>query len=92
VNVHRHSHSKSVDVKLELGTNEIALEVRDYGEGMPAELLERFRAARGGRGVGLRSMRERIGELGGHFEIQSDKNGTLDPSYRSREEHRADSA
>jgi PAS domain S-box-containing protein len=77
VNVHRHSHCKSVDVKLELGTDEIALEVRDYGEGMPSELLERFRAAGGGRGVGLRSMRERISELGGRFEIQSDKTGTL---------------
>ena len=76
-NIHRHSHSSSVDIQLGLGTAEVMLRVRDYGQGIPPKLLEQFRIDGTGVGVGLRSMRERISELGGRFEIQSDKNGTL---------------
>ena len=76
VNVHRHSHSTSVDIRLRLNAGEVTLEVRDYGQGMSAESLERFRAGKGG-GVGLRGMQARIGELGGRFDIQSEKNGTV---------------
>ena len=75
-NIHRHSHSQSVDIQLEFVAADVVLRVRDYGQGMPAELVERFRSG-AGVGVGLRSMRERIGEMGGRFEIQSDENGTL---------------
>jgi signal transduction histidine kinase len=75
-NIHRHTHSQSVDIQLKLDADEIALEVRDYGQGMPSELLEGFRNG-GGKGIGLRSMNERASELGGRLEIQSDKNGTL---------------
>jgi PAS domain S-box-containing protein len=74
-NVHRHAHGSSVDVRVQAGASEIELEVRDHGQGMPAELLERFKN-NGGGGVGLNSMRERISELGGRFEIQSDSTGT----------------
>lgn len=78
VNVHRHSHSQSVDIKLESIAHELTLEVRDHGQGMPSELLERFRSKDVlGGGVGLRSMSGRIRELGGSFEIQSDDKGTL---------------
>lgn len=78
VNVHRHSQSKSVDIQLELNTNELILEIIDHGQGMPPEVLERFRSKdKLGGGVGLRSMSGRIRELGGSFEIESDKEGTL---------------
>lgn len=77
VNVHRHSHSESVDIQLQLSAGEVTLEVRDHGQGMPAELLDRFRANMAGRSVGLRGMQARVSELGGRFDIQSDKNGTL---------------
>jgi len=77
-NVHRHSKSQSVDIELLLDANEVILQVKDYGPGMPPELLQRVRGKSGtGGGVGLKSMRERISELGGRFEIESDKNGTL---------------
>ena len=76
-NIHRHSHSSSVDIQLGHGTAEVMLQVRDYGQGIPPELLEQFRIDGTGVGVGLRSMRERISELGGRFEIRSDKSGTL---------------
>jgi two-component system NarL family sensor kinase len=76
-NIHRHAHSQSVAIQVELGANQIALEVRDYGKGIPSERLERFRATGEGVGVGLSSMRERISELDGRFDIQSDSNGTM---------------
>lgn len=74
-NIHRHAQSKSVDVQVELGDGEVTLEVRDYGKGIPLEFLERFRNG-GGGGVGLRSMRERVSELNGRFEIESGNDGT----------------
>lgn len=78
VNVHRHSHSKSVDVQLEFDANEVVLQIRDHGRGMPPELLERFKSKdKLGGGVGLGSMSGRIRELGGSFQIESDKEGTL---------------
>ena len=76
-NIHRHSRSQSVDIQLQLDAEFVTLQVKDYGQGMASDLLERFTADGTGVGVGLRSMRERISELGGKFEIQSDKNGTL---------------
>ena len=76
-NIHRYSHSQSAEIEVELSTHEIRLQVKDYGQGIPPEILERFKSSGSGSGVGLRSMRERIIELGGRFDLQSDKNGTL---------------
>ena len=76
-NIHRHANCKSALIQVELGADEIALQIRDDGQGMPPELLERFRTSGAGVGVGLNSMRERISELNGRFEIQSGKKGTL---------------
>jgi PAS domain S-box-containing protein len=75
-NIHRHAYSGSVDIKLDVSPNEVRLEVRDYGQGFPPGLLEQFRS-NAGAGVGLRSMHERVGEVGGRFEIESDSSGTL---------------
>jgi len=76
-NIHRHAHSESARIQVELDAGKVALEVRDHGKGIPSERLERFRATGEGVGVGLSSMRERISELGGRFEIESDSNGTV---------------
>jgi PAS domain S-box-containing protein len=74
-NIHRHAESASVDVKLERRSDELSLQVTDYGKGFPPGALERFRSGIGG-GVGLRGMRERVTEAGGKFEIDSGANGT----------------
>lgn len=74
-NVHRHSHSRSVDVRFEAADGEASISVRDYGRGLPPALVEQLNAGTGG-GVGLNSMRERIAEIGGRFAIESDANGT----------------
>jgi signal transduction histidine kinase len=75
-NIHRHSKSTKADIVLET-SNEITLRVRDYGAGLPRELLDRFRSMGTSAGVGLSGMRERVSEVGGDFEIQSDGHGTL---------------
>ena len=75
-NMHRHANSASADIKLEVHPNEVVLQVRDHGQGLPAGVLEQFRSGMGG-GVGLRSMRERVKEVGGRFEIESDSSGTV---------------
>ena len=75
-NIHRHAHSPSVDIVLDVSADEVLLEVKDCGQGFPADRLEQFRSGTGG-GVGLRSMHERVSEVGGRFEIESDSRGVL---------------
>jgi signal transduction histidine kinase len=75
-NVHRHSGASSALVKLLLETGAIKLEVRDNGAGISEDRLKRLRENAAGSGVGIIGIRERVNELGGHFEIQSGPGGT----------------
>jgi len=75
-NVHRHSGSASVEIRLRVSRNQAFLTVRDFGRGLPAELIQGVRASSGHSGVGLGGMRERVNDLGGKFEIRSDTRGT----------------
>lgn len=74
-NVHRHSQSSKVDVRLEAENAHAVLLIRDYGRGFPPEQLE---SLRGGSdlGVGTAGMRERVSELGGTLEVCAEKPGT----------------
>jgi signal transduction histidine kinase len=54
----------------------VVLEVNDQGKGMPKELLERAGNRASTAGLGLTSMRERVGEIGGDFHLQSGPEGT----------------
>ena len=74
-NVHRHSQSSTVDVRLEAENGHAVLLVRDYGGGFPPGQLE---SLRGGSdlGVGTAGMRERVIEVGGTLEVCSEKPGT----------------
>ena len=74
-NVHRHSGTSEVDVRFWRAAQAVILEVRDYGRGVPKELLRRLGSARSS-GVGLAGMRERVNELKGDFEIASADPGT----------------
>jgi signal transduction histidine kinase len=76
-NVHRHSGSASVEVRLRVSNDEAVLTVRDFGRGVPAELIQGSQTNGEHFGVGLSGMRERINDLGGTFEIQSGGNGTV---------------
>lgn len=75
-NVHRHAATPSVEVRLKIN-HQAALTVRDFGQGMPAELLQGSETNGNHFGVGLSGMRERVNDLGGAFEIQSSGKGTL---------------
>jgi signal transduction histidine kinase len=75
-NVHRHSTSRRADVSLRLSEDRVVLRVRDYGKGIPPDILDRFRRNGAHGGVGLAGMRERIHELGGRLEMESDSHGT----------------
>ncbi len=63
-NVARHAHAPRVDVVLQRGTDgRLHLRIADDGAG--------FDPARAPRGLGLRGMAERVGALGGQFDLQS---------------------
>jgi two-component system NarL family sensor kinase len=75
-NVHRHSEASAVRVCLQRRPEAVILEIRDFGRGIPAEQLDRLRRAGPEAGVGLAGMRERLRELTGRLEIESDSGGT----------------
>ena len=76
-NVHRHSGSKTVSIRLTQLRGETRLEVQDAGRG-----LELKNGPGSGEkepsklGVGIAGMRERLHQLGGRLEIESDHRGT----------------
>ena len=74
-NIHRHSGSRVAAIRVAREGNEVKVEVRDQGKGMPAGPNDVSRAHRR-MGVGIQGMHERITQLGGRFEIRSGKKGT----------------
>jgi PAS domain S-box-containing protein len=75
-NVHRHSRATSAEIKVEVDAEQVTIEVRDYGCGVPKHILQQLAGEGSQLGVGLAGMRERIHELGGAFEVTSDESGT----------------
>ena len=74
-NIHRHSGSRVAKVRLMRDADRVCLQVEDEGGGIPAEKLSEVNSS-GTPGVGTRGMRERLRQLGGTLEIQSDSTGT----------------
>ncbi len=75
-NIHRHSGSLLAKVRISRSNGEVRVEVADRGKGMaPDKQIEL--ASVGPPGVGIRGMRERLRQLGGTLEIQSDGKGTV---------------
>lgn len=75
-NVHRHSGSRAVEVRVLADQSHVVLMVKDFGTGVPGEVLDRFWKT-GNAGVGLAGIHERLKELGGVLDIQSNPQGTL---------------
>jgi len=75
-NVHRHSGATRADVSLRTAGDRTILRVKDYGHGMPASVMQSLREDGTGGGVGLAGMKERIREIGGQLEINSNSAGT----------------
>jgi two-component system, NarL family, sensor kinase len=66
-NIHRHSRSRTAPVEVSRSSQAITVQVADKGVGLVVKKT---------LGVGLRGMRERVGQFGGKFELSSDASGT----------------
>jgi PAS domain S-box-containing protein len=73
-NIHRHSGSKSAQIRIRREGEKVSLEIQDAGKGIPAEKLSQLQAQ--GGGVGIRGMRERIRQFNGTMKISSNRSGT----------------
>lgn len=71
-NVHRHSGSKTAVVRIGSDPRQVWLEVQDLGNGIQQGSRGTIRP-----GVGIRGMQERVRELAGVLEFNSDAGGTL---------------
>lgn len=71
-NVYRHSGSDSCSVALTRHAGRLQVVIRDAGRGIPKP-IQGTKAL----GVGLRGMQERLVQLGGTFEIDSNESGTV---------------
>ena len=74
-NVHRHSGSKTAEVRVARVAQKVILEIRDQGRGLAAD--GKAASAPTLPGVGIQGMRERVRQLGGNFEIHSSDGQTL---------------
>ena len=75
-NIHRHSGASDASVHFRHEVDAVVLEVRDFGRGIPEERLRLLHGVTAETGVGLAGMRERLHELNGTLEIESDGHGT----------------
>jgi signal transduction histidine kinase len=76
-NVHRHSHSRTAEVKLKTDVDRVFLEITDQGAGFPPSSQS---GTKNGRtvlfGIGIRGMKERVQQFGGELIVNSDPSGT----------------
>ena len=73
-NVHRHSGSKTAEIRLSVVAKTLFLDVQDQGRGIPPEKLSKIQSQ--GSGVGLQGMRERVRQFHGEMKIDSNSTGT----------------
>jgi PAS domain S-box len=71
-NVVRHAQSASARVEIDKQTDAVVVRVRDYGKGLPADILAGQKL-----GVGIAGMRERIRQFGGELTVTRSEPGTL---------------
>lgn len=74
-NIHRHSGSSAAVIRVRREDHRILVEVQDQGKGIPLEKQLALKSS-GRTGVGFRGMRERLRQLGGTLDIQSNVTGT----------------
>jgi PAS domain S-box-containing protein len=73
-NTHRHSGSSTATIRLTADQNQVQLEMRDAGKGLPKPRNDGYVAP---LGVGITGMRERVKQLGGQMKIESGSRGTI---------------
>jgi len=75
-NIQRHSKSTRAKVRVQLISGEVKMIVRDFGEGIPKDMLANIKNNGTQSGVGLAGIRERVMEFGGKWAINSNGEGT----------------
>jgi signal transduction histidine kinase len=75
-NVHRHSESRMVAIRIVRTSCQVSVAIADSGTGIPRQKVREIEAGRAS-GVGLRGMRERVRQLRGSFRIRSSHKGTV---------------
>jgi signal transduction histidine kinase len=75
-NIHRHSGSPIAKIRLRQHDHQVIVEIEDKGKGIPPDKREEMSTS-GTPGVGIRGMRERLRQLGGTLEINSNGAGTV---------------
>lgn len=75
-NIQRHSKSPRAIVSVDAKSDQVSMSVRDYGEGIPKEMLANFEANGSPGGVGLAGISERVREFGGKWDLKSSGAGT----------------
>jgi PAS domain S-box-containing protein len=73
-NIHRHSGSRSAIIWVKKDESEVVLRIQDEGRGISMQEGQDMVHA---PGVGILGMRQRLKQLGGQLEIESDCEGTL---------------
>jgi signal transduction histidine kinase len=73
-NIHRHSGSDTATIVIREEDHRVVVEIKDAGKGISLEKQLELSSDR--TGVGFRGMRERLRQLGGELDIQSDGRGT----------------
>ena len=74
-NIHRHAGSPTANIRITRNEACLTVEIEDAGKGIPLEKESAF-VSSAHTGVGLRGMRERLRQLGGTLQIQSNGHGT----------------
>jgi two-component system NarL family sensor kinase len=76
-NIHRHSGSNRAKIRAGIDGETVSLEIRDYGHGIPQEVLHNFKNSGNGVGVALVGVRERLREVDGKLDLSSTSDGTI---------------
>jgi signal transduction histidine kinase len=74
-NIHRHAGSPTAAIRITQDAACLRVEIEDAGKGIPPEKESLFGLS-AQSGVGLRGMRERLRQLGGTLQVQSNGHGT----------------
>jgi signal transduction histidine kinase len=75
-NIQRHSKSVRAIVIVDAKSEQVSMSVRDYGEGIPKDVLANFDVNGAPGGVGLAGISERVREFGGKWDLKSSSAGT----------------
>jgi signal transduction histidine kinase len=76
-NIQRHSGSATASIRLLRDAQRVSLEVADVGRGIEPQQMLGAEGVVLSAGVGIPGMRERMKQLGGRLDIESNQGGTV---------------